>query len=104
VLEHLDLHGPYWNVTETFNDGEALYEGVCDLGLEGVVAKEMTSRYGPTKRGWVKVKNPSYWPWDAELEAMRRSRTASCPTLLSPPPQAPRLAAFGMFAAKGTGM
>ena len=39
VLEQLDLDGPYWNVTETFEDGEALYRGVCELGLEGVVAK-----------------------------------------------------------------
>jgi hypothetical protein len=25
------------------------------------------------ERGWVKVKNPSYWRRDAELEAMQRS-------------------------------
>jgi bifunctional non-homologous end joining protein LigD len=74
VLEQLDLQGPYWNVTETFDDGDALYKGVCDLGLEGVVAKQMTSRYGATKRGWVKVKNPRYWRRDAEREAMARRR------------------------------
>jgi ATP-dependent DNA ligase len=74
VLEQLDLHGPYWNVTETFDDGPSLYGGVCELGLEGVVAKQLASRYGATKRGWVKVKNPNYWRRDAELDAMRRSR------------------------------
>jgi len=57
VLEQLDLQGPYWSVTETFDVGEALFGGVCELGLEGVVAKQTTSRYGATKRGWVKVKN-----------------------------------------------
>jgi ATP-dependent DNA ligase len=60
-------------VTEAFDDGEALYSGVCELGLEGVVAKQVTSLYGATKRGWVKVKNPNYWRRDAEREAMRRS-------------------------------
>jgi bifunctional non-homologous end joining protein LigD len=53
MLEQLDLQGPYWNVTETFDDGPSLYRGVCNLGLEGVVAKQMTSRYGAAKRGWV---------------------------------------------------
>ena len=75
LLEQLDLQGPYWNVTEAFDDGEALYSGVCKLGLEGVVAKQVRSRYGATKRGWVKVKNPSYWRRDAEIEAMQRSLT-----------------------------
>jgi ATP-dependent DNA ligase len=75
VLEQLDLQGPYWNVTEAFDDGEALYSAVCELGLEGVVAKRRTSRYGENVRGWVKVKNPSYWRRDAEIEAMQRSLT-----------------------------
>ena len=36
------------------------------MGLEGVVAKRKTSRYGAAVRGWVKVKNPNYWRKDAE--------------------------------------
>lgn len=55
------------------DDGHALYEAVCDLGLEGVVAKRTASRYGANVRGWVKVKNPN-WRRDAELEAMQRAR------------------------------
>lgn len=70
LLEQLDVEGPYWNVTEVFDDGCALSEAVCELGLEGVVAKRTTSRYGTNVRGWVKVKNPSYWRRDAEIEAM----------------------------------
>jgi len=64
LLEQLDLDGRSWNVTEAFDDGEALYAGVCDLGLERVVAKRHAVRYGARERGWVKVKNPSYWRRD----------------------------------------
>jgi len=36
-----------------------LFEAVCDLGLEGIVSKRLTSVYksGPAK-AWIKVKNP----------------------------------------------
>jgi bifunctional non-homologous end joining protein LigD len=39
--------------------GEKLFEAVCDLGLEGIVSKRLTSVYrsGPS-RTWIKVKNP----------------------------------------------
>jgi bifunctional non-homologous end joining protein LigD len=72
LLEQLDLEGPYWNVTEVFDDGQALYDAVRELGLEGVVAKRATSRYGANVRGWIKIKNPSYW---------RRDRDRGRPTL-----------------------
>jgi bifunctional non-homologous end joining protein LigD len=40
--------------------GEKLFEAVCDLGLEGIVSKRLTSVYrsGPS-RTWIKVKNPN---------------------------------------------
>jgi bifunctional non-homologous end joining protein LigD len=46
-------------VEHTEGHGEKLFEAVCDLGLEGVVSKRLTSVYrsGPS-RTWVKVKNP----------------------------------------------
>jgi len=44
-----------------------------ELGLEGVVAKKLTSLYRANGRGWVKVKNPNYWRRDMEREAMQRS-------------------------------
>ena len=59
-LERLSLNGPAWTTSETFDDGRALFEAVCRLGLEGVVAKSHTSLYRPNDRGWVKVKNPNY--------------------------------------------
>jgi bifunctional non-homologous end joining protein LigD len=39
---------------------EKLFEAVCDLGLEGIVSKRLTSVYrsGPS-RTWIKIKNPN---------------------------------------------
>src|SRR5512133_1525988 len=51
-LEALNLNGPYWRTPETFEDGEALFEAVCERELEGVVAKRTDSRYRPGERGW----------------------------------------------------
>jgi bifunctional non-homologous end joining protein LigD len=39
--------------------GAEMFAAVCDLGLEGIVSKRLTSPYrsGPSK-AWIKVKNP----------------------------------------------
>ncbi len=79
-LESLRLEGPAWSTSETFDDGRALFTAVCELGFEGVLAKNHSSLYRQNDRGWVKVKNPNYWRRDAEREAMglkheRRART-----------------------------
>jgi bifunctional non-homologous end joining protein LigD len=74
TLQELRLDGPSWTTSETFEDGSALFDSVCSFGLEGVVAKRLSSRYRPNQRGWIKTKNPSYWRRDAEREAMQRSR------------------------------
>ena len=71
-LERLKLDGPAWTTSETFDDGRALFTAVCELGFEGIVAKNHPSLYRPNDRGWVKVKNPNYWRCDAEREAMAR--------------------------------
>jgi ATP-dependent DNA ligase len=47
---------------------------VCGPGLEGVVAKRLSSRYRANQRGWIETKNPNYWRRDAEREAMQHSR------------------------------
>jgi ATP-dependent DNA ligase len=44
---------------------------VCERGLEGVVAKKLTSRYEPGERGWVKVKTPTTGGREAEIDAIR---------------------------------
>jgi|SRR3954447_8775176 bifunctional non-homologous end joining protein LigD len=60
-LESLGLEGAAWSTPGTFDDGAALYEAVCERGLEGIVAKSHRSLYRAGKRGWIKVKNPAYW-------------------------------------------
>jgi bifunctional non-homologous end joining protein LigD len=40
-------------------DGVALYEEVCRLDLEGIVAKRLDDPYGPETK-WFKVLNPAY--------------------------------------------
>jgi bifunctional non-homologous end joining protein LigD len=71
-LERLQLDGPAWTMSETFDDGHALFTAVCELGFEGVVAKNHSNLYCSKDRGWVKIKNPNYWRRDAELETMAR--------------------------------
>jgi bifunctional non-homologous end joining protein LigD len=76
-LEALHLHGPHWHTPETFDDGAALFEAVCERELEGVVAKRRAGRYRPGERGWVKIKNRNYWRYEIERESamnMKRVR------------------------------
>jgi len=74
LLEELVVARPGWALSETFDDGAALYAAVCEHGLEGVVAKKRSSHYRPGERGWVKTKNPDYWRRDDEREAIARFR------------------------------
>jgi bifunctional non-homologous end joining protein LigD len=71
-LGQLGLDGIGWATTEAFDDGSALFAAACELGFEGVIAKNRASLYRPNDRGWVKVKNPNYWRRDAEGEAIPR--------------------------------
>jgi len=73
-LEALRLEGPAWSTPETFDDGQALYDAVCERGLEGVVAKPLRSLYRPGKRSWLKVKNPAYWRRESELAVTQFGR------------------------------
>jgi ATP-dependent DNA ligase len=43
-------------------DGTRLFEKICSMDLEGVVAKPAASRHHvfPKGPGWVKIKNPAY--------------------------------------------
>jgi bifunctional non-homologous end joining protein LigD len=65
ILEEVWAAGPgdqCWRVNTAFVDGPALLAATADLGLEGVVAKRVTSRYWPGRRTpyWRKVKHRSY--------------------------------------------
>jgi ATP-dependent DNA ligase len=74
ILELLDF-GFGCHVCPRFEDGAALWESVCERGLEGVVAKKLGEPYRPGERGWVKRKNPSWSRYEAEREAVTRQRS-----------------------------
>ncbi|WP_213455300.1 non-homologous end-joining DNA ligase [Rhizomonospora bruguierae] len=57
-LEALGIAGARWAVPPVFADGRATYAAAMEHGLEGVVAKRLTSVYRPGLRSadWLKVK------------------------------------------------
>lgn len=62
-LEALNLRGDHWCLAPSFREiGDRLFVACHELGLEGVVAKKLTSRYKPGERSpsWVKVKTPEW--------------------------------------------
>ena len=73
LLVSLGLDAPAWATSETFQDGQALYDAVCQQGLEGVVAKKHAQAYKSGQRAWVKIKNPNYWRRESEIEGVQRS-------------------------------
>jgi len=58
ALEKLELGGEHWQVPPSFDDGAATTVASREYGLEGVMAKRLTSTYRPGVRtpDWVKVK------------------------------------------------
>ena len=71
LLEDLALEGDYWSTTPSYLDGAVLWEKICELGLEGVVAKKRSGHYLPGRRGWIKTKNRAYWRYPFEASAAR---------------------------------
>jgi ATP-dependent DNA ligase len=68
------LDGVQWRAPQTFDDGSALWEAVCEHELEGVVSKPRRGRYTSGERGWVKTKNRAYCRWELEREGALRQR------------------------------
>ncbi len=73
-LEALNLNGRYWTTPDTFDDGAALFNAVCEHELEGTVAKRTSSTYRAGERGWVKIKNREYWRYEMERESAINKR------------------------------
>jgi bifunctional non-homologous end joining protein LigD len=71
LLEELELEGRGFCTAETFEDGHALFSAVIDQGLEGIVAKPLTSPYRPGQPGWLKIRNRAYWRFGEELARSR---------------------------------
>lgn len=60
LLEGLELRGARWLTSPSYpGEGAAVVEAAGERGLEGVVAKRLTSRYLPGRRSpdWVKIAN-----------------------------------------------
>jgi bifunctional non-homologous end joining protein LigD len=58
TLERLEVAGPHWTVSPLFDDGPATLQAATENGLEGVVAKRLSSVYRPGYRtgDWIKVR------------------------------------------------
>jgi bifunctional non-homologous end joining protein LigD len=58
TLDRLAADHPQWTVSPSFDDGKATEVAAREHGLEGVVAKRLTSRYHAGRRTpeWLKVK------------------------------------------------
>jgi len=58
TLERLEVAGPHWTVSPLFDDGPATRQAATENGLEGVLAKRLSSVYRPGHRSndWIKVR------------------------------------------------
>jgi len=58
TLERLEVAGPHWTVSPLFDDGPATTQAATENGLEGVLAKRLSSVYRPGHRSndWIKVR------------------------------------------------
>lgn len=62
-LQSLITNDSYISLCPTFTDGQSLFENVVELGLEGVVSKNLSSKYHLNSRPkdvWYKIKNYQY--------------------------------------------
>ena len=60
MLGKMRLEGPAWQTPDyKLGSGQDILEAVRKMGLEGIVAKKLNSRYIPGKRSgdWLKIKN-----------------------------------------------
>ena len=56
--------------------GIVLFRAVCEMDLEGIVAKRQDGLYTPAETSWVKIKNPRYSQMEGRRELFERSRSA----------------------------
>jgi bifunctional non-homologous end joining protein LigD len=62
-------------VDHTKGAGQRMYELVCQLDLEGIVAKRAASPYGQNANGedWIKIKNPAYSQKEGRGDLFKRA-------------------------------
>ena len=64
-------------------DGTKLFQAVCDMDLEGIVAKHRNRLYTPEETSWVKVRNPRYTQMAGRRELFERRQSQVIETNLS---------------------
>ena len=77
LLEALDWQGPHVRLVATFEDGDALFDAMCERGLEGVVAKRLRNPYRPGERVWMKTKNKATARFAEEFAGATRRAPAT---------------------------
>ena len=62
-------------VDHTRGSGTELYQLICQLDLEGIVAKRADSTYddNPKSRNWIKIKNPKYSQKEGRADLFKRA-------------------------------
>ena len=55
-------------------NGTDLFQAVCDMHLEGIVAKRKDCLYTPNETTWVKIKNPHYSQLEGRRELFEKRR------------------------------
>ena len=54
--------------------GRELYRAVCEMDLEGIVAKRKNGLYTPDETTWVKIRNPMYSQMEGRRELFEKRR------------------------------
>jgi ATP-dependent DNA ligase len=57
--------------------GVAMFQRVCELDLEGIVAKRKDGLYKPDETTWVKIRNPHYSQMEGRRELFEKRLSAS---------------------------
>ena len=79
LLEELVGENERVRLVATFEDGQALFDAVCERGLEGVVAKRERDPYRPSEHGWIKTKNRATARFAEERDGIGRRVRAVTP-------------------------
>ena len=74
LLEQLDVESSNVKLVATFEDGQALFDVICERGLEGVVGKRLCDPYRPAEPAWIKTKNKSTRRFAEELAGATSER------------------------------
>jgi bifunctional non-homologous end joining protein LigD len=78
ILRTVVPHGsPVLYADYVFGTGTELFRVVCDMDLEGIVAKRKDGLYTPEQTTWVKIKNPNYSQAEGRRELFERRKGSS---------------------------